>query len=111
LVEVHPTQNTWTAAAAGPSDSAHSKRDRYSIDPVAMLSVLKEVRCRNLDIIGMYHSHPEHAATPSECDRELAWPQYIYMIVAVNQQGVYDYRAWQLDETQRFQAVDLQVDH
>jgi proteasome lid subunit RPN8/RPN11 len=109
LVEIHPTKNTWTAAMVDPSDSVHSQRDRYSIDPTAILSVLKQARCRHLEIIGIYHSHPDHAAIPSECDRELAWPQYIYVIMAVNQDGVYACRAWQLDESQRFQAVALQI--
>ena len=36
-----------------------------------------------LELIGWYHSHPDHPARPSEFDREHAWPWYSYVIVSV----------------------------
>ena len=62
---------------------ADSPRNRYLIDPAAMLAAEKEARSRGLDIVGTYHSHPDHPARPSEFDRENAVPWYSYIIVRV----------------------------
>ena len=40
---------------------------------------------RGLDLLGWYHSHPDHPARPSEFDREHAWPWYSYVIVSVRE--------------------------
>lgn len=43
----------------------------------------KQARQQGLDIIGFYHSHPDHPARPSEFDREQALPWYSYVVVRV----------------------------
>lgn len=60
-------------------------------------------------MIGFYHSHPEHPAIPSECDRELAWPEYIYPIVSVPQGCAGDISGWSLDPSDRFQSEALRI--
>jgi proteasome lid subunit RPN8/RPN11 len=68
-----------------PSDPEHeSARDRYFIDPMDLLRVVQEARTRGLKVVGYYHSHPDQPAQPSGHDRELAWPGYSYLIVAVH---------------------------
>jgi len=57
--------------------------DRYEIDPGEMLTVERDLGDMGLDIIGFYHSHPDHPARPSEFDRQRGWPEYSYVIVAV----------------------------
>ncbi len=57
--------------------------DRFEIDPAELLKVEKELAEKCLDVIGFYHSHPDHPARPSEFDRERGWPEYSYVIVAV----------------------------
>ena len=39
---------------------------------------------RDMDVLGFYHSHPDHPAQPSEYDREHAWPGYSYVIASVS---------------------------
>jgi hypothetical protein len=60
-----------------------SARNRYFIDPIDLLRVIKDARSRDLEILGYYHSHPDQPAQPSTHDRELAWPGYSYLIVEV----------------------------
>jgi proteasome lid subunit RPN8/RPN11 len=57
--------------------------DRYEIDPLELLKVEKEASKRGLVVVGYYHSHPDHPDEPSEFDRERAWPDYSYVIIAV----------------------------
>jgi hypothetical protein len=48
-------------------------------------------------------NHPDHAAIPSEIDRQLAWSGYTYLIVSVVSGRAIDLQAWQLDEREQFQ--------
>lgn len=91
---------SYQAAAA----DCHSKADRFWIDPKDILRVQRQARDRNLDIVGVYHSHPEHPAVPSECDRTIAWNDYSYVILAVYGGRVADIQSWVLDRNQQFQA-------
>ena len=43
----------------------------------------REARERELDIVGFYHSHPDHPARPSQFDLDHAWPNFAYVIVSV----------------------------
>lgn len=108
LIEIRQTENCWDAQTADylpitPGD----KRDRFIIDPKVMLQIQKEARDRNLTIIGVYHSHPDHSAIPSEHDRAIAWQQYSYIIVSLQQGYIAELRSWTLDETHQFQAEQI----
>ncbi|AFY76015.1 MAG: M67 family metallopeptidase [Hydrococcus sp. C42_A2020_068] len=103
LIEVIATENSWDAEAAEfLSVEAGSKRNRFSIAPEVLLRVQKETRDRNLSIIGIYHSHPDHPAIPSEFDRAIAWQQYSYMIISLSQGRAVEIRSWFLDENRQF---------
>ncbi|MDR2633517.1 MAG: M67 family metallopeptidase [Treponema sp.] len=69
---------------------------RFSIEPEAFMKAEQEARERNLDIIGFYHSHPDHPARPSAYDREQALPWYSYLIVSVEQGRALALTAWEL---------------
>lgn len=70
--------------------------DRFLIEPSTVLAAHKEARAADLDVVGYYHSHPDHPARPSEFDREHAWPGVSYVIVAVDGGSVGDTRSWRL---------------
>lgn len=70
--------------------------DRFELDPAALLEADAEAQRLGLDIVGVWHSHPDHPARPSETDREMAWPGWSYLIVSVGAQGVADWRSWRL---------------
>jgi proteasome lid subunit RPN8/RPN11 len=109
LVEVLPTDNAWSAEAQEnwPEQKDLTEQRRYAIEPEAMLRAMRHARDRNLDIIGIYHSHPDSPAVPSECDRTLAWAQYSYIIVSVRQGTSEDLRSWSLDAEGYFQAEKI----
>ncbi|HXO19974.1 MAG TPA: M67 family metallopeptidase [Thermoanaerobaculia bacterium] len=80
-----------------------SRHNRYVISPETILAAQKEARARGLEIVGYYHSHPDHPARPSDFDREHAWPGLSYLIVSVEQGKVAAARSWRLaDDRQRF---------
>jgi len=75
-----------------------SRHRRYLISPDDMLGADKEARVRGLDILGVYHSHPDHPARPSEFDRDHALPWYSYIILNVNHGEPGDLASWRLRE-------------
>lgn len=89
------------------SELVTTKTRRYTIAPIVFLQAQSEARDRRLDIIGIYHSHPDNCATPSEFDRVYAWPQYSYIIVSVQQGKACDLNSWSLDDNHRFQPEEM----
>ena len=75
-----------------------TERNRFLIDPLDQLRVEKDARARGLDVVGYYHSHPDHPARPSVYDREHAWPWYSYVIVSVDEGRPGDLNSWVLGE-------------
>ncbi|MBE7490443.1 MAG: M67 family metallopeptidase [Planctomycetes bacterium] len=70
--------------------------DRFSLDPKDFMRVDTQARARGLDIVGIYHSHPDHPARPSQTDLEAAWEGYSYVIVAVNKGKPGDFHSFEL---------------
>jgi proteasome lid subunit RPN8/RPN11 len=60
-------------------------RDRYEIDPLDHIRIQREADEAGLDIVGYYHSHPDHPARASVFDTERAWSGYVYVIVSIEQ--------------------------
>ena len=73
-------------------------KNRFLIDPLDQLRVEKGARARGLEVLGYYHSHPDHPARPSEYDREHAWPSYSYVIISVEWDSCKDLTSWVLAE-------------
>ncbi|NES25492.1 MAG: M67 family metallopeptidase [Symploca sp. SIO3E6] len=114
LIEVFPTENSWNNEAADIfssretiAQSQTSRRNRFTIAPAVMLQAQKNARDRQLDIIGIYHSHPDYPAVPSEFDRAIAWPQYSYIIVSVQQGIANELKSWSLDKDHQFQPEEI----
>ncbi|NEQ97888.1 MAG: M67 family metallopeptidase [Cyanothece sp. SIO2G6] len=117
VVELWPVTNTWgdeakTTIAVVRADSTEQEltaERRYWIDPRELLAAQKAGRNRNLQVIGIYHSHPDHPAVPSECDRVLAWPDYSYIIVSVLEGKSTDVLSWALNDNHQFQPETVQI--
>jgi proteasome lid subunit RPN8/RPN11 len=69
---------------------------RFLIKPEDMLNAEKTARVMKLDVIGFYHSHPDHPAIPSDYDRDHALPFYSYVIVSVEKGEAKDLASWEL---------------
>ena len=74
---------------------------RYLIAPDDLRRLEAELRAAGLEIVGYYHSHPDHPAAPSAFDAEHAWPWYSYVIVRVDHGRAADLASWVLDDEGR----------
>jgi proteasome lid subunit RPN8/RPN11 len=74
-----------------------AKRNRFLILSDEFLRGELYARKKKLDIIGLYHSHPDHPANPSQYDLDHAWPLYSYIIVAVHAGKAEDFLSWELE--------------
>jgi proteasome lid subunit RPN8/RPN11 len=80
-----------------------SRHNRYVINPETVLAAHKEARAAGADVVGYYHSHPDHPSRPSDFDREHAWPGLSYLIVSIQGGRAADARSWRLaDDRDRF---------
>jgi len=71
---------------------------RYLIAPDDLRRLEREVREAGQEIVGYYHSHPDHPARPSAFDAEHAWPWYSYLIVRIDRGRGVDMASWVLDD-------------
>jgi proteasome lid subunit RPN8/RPN11 len=50
------------------------------------------------EMLGFYHSHPDHPARPSQFDLDHAWPSFSYIIVSIKEGVPEDMTSWRLQE-------------
>lgn len=83
---------------------------RYLIAPDDLRRVEADLRSEGLEVLGCYHSHPDHPAAPSAFDLEHAWPWYSYIIVRVDQGRAAELTSWVLEDDRsimRPESVDV----
>lgn len=73
-----------------------ARYNRYLITPQSLFDGEKKAESRNLEVIGVFHSHPDHSNRPSEFDREWAVPWFSYIITSVFQGKADRSRSWRL---------------
>ncbi|MDR0289700.1 MAG: M67 family metallopeptidase [Treponema sp.] len=84
------------------TEAIHNAREdgeqyhRFLITPEDMLKAEQTARTMKLDVIGFYHSHPDHPAVPSAYDKDHALPFYSYVIVSVEQGKARELTSWEL---------------
>jgi proteasome lid subunit RPN8/RPN11 len=99
VARVLPVENTRETEA---------KHNRYLIPPEAVIEAEQQAAQEGLDIIGFFHSHPDHPERPSDFDREHAWPWYSYLVTSVQQGRAVTTTAWTLsDDREAFTAEEL----
>jgi len=80
-------------------------RDHYVLDPADWARADATARGRGEDIVGIWHSHPDHPARPSETDRAAAWAGWSYVIVSVTDAGITEMRSWRLNGNEFYEEV------
>jgi proteasome lid subunit RPN8/RPN11 len=75
-----------------------SPRNRFAVTADDVREAEKAARQQGLDVVGWYHSHPDHPARPSQFDREHAWPWYSYVIVSVMSGKPAEMTSWRLND-------------
>jgi proteasome lid subunit RPN8/RPN11 len=87
-----------------------SRGNRYLISPEQLLAADRDARALGLEVVGFFHSHPDHPARPSAYDLEHAWPYYSYVIVSVSGGRVVDTTCWRLREDRsRFDPEPIEL--
>lgn len=80
-----------------------ARHNRYLITAGDMLAAENEAEVLGLDVLGVFHSHPDHPSLPSEFDRQWAMPWFSYLITTVENGRALESRSWRLtDDRTRF---------
>jgi proteasome lid subunit RPN8/RPN11 len=85
-----------------------SPNNRFSVTSQDVLDAENAARQQGLDVVGWYHSHPDHPARPSQYDRDHAWPWYSYIIVSVANRIPEEMTSWRLtDDRAEFELEEI----
>jgi proteasome lid subunit RPN8/RPN11 len=98
-VEIYPISN---------AREEEAKRNRFLIRPEELLRGEQYATAKNLDVLGFYHSHPDHPAVPSAYDLEHAWPVYSYIVVSVRSGHAKELRSWEM-QTDRTRFAEEEI--
>ena len=79
------------------------KRRRFEIAPHDYLQAEQYAEEHQIELLGVYHSHPNHPAVPSEHDRAAAQPFFSYLIISVNDKQPGVIRSWRLNDDLQFE--------
>ena len=100
VIEAHPLANT---TEEGP-------RRRFLVRPDDYREAENRAQTAGLDLLGFYHSHPDHPARPSQYDLDHAWPSFSYVIVSVMAGEDKDLTSWRLkDDRSAFEEETVTV--
>lgn len=75
-----------------------ARHNRYLLTPVDYLRGEQEAARQGLDVIGVFHSHPDHPNRPSAFDLEWAMPWFSYLITSVQGGRSLEIRSWKLSD-------------
>jgi len=86
-------------------------QDRFEIDPQVRFDLMRALQDTDEDIVGHYHSHPDHPARPSIHDLDMAFePELIWLIVSVAKGRSEDAQTWRLNrDTAKIVSVELKI--
>lgn len=88
-------------------------RVRYRLDPMEYYAAEKTAEAKGYEVLGVYHSHPDVPAVPSQYDLQYALPPWSYLIVSVTSGKHLGYNGWKAverDGIKRFEKLDLLVE-
>jgi proteasome lid subunit RPN8/RPN11 len=87
------------------------KKRRFEISAKDYMQAEKFAVENDILLLGIYHSHPNHPAIPSEHDRVAAQPWFSYVIVSVMEGQVDHIRSWRLSEVSQFEEENISSVH
>lgn len=92
--DVRVIEQSWPAN----NISNENRKRRFIVEPLDYLKAERKANAEGLTLLGIYHSHPDHPAIPSEHDLAAAHPYFSYTIVSVLEGVVDSTRSYQLME-------------
>ncbi len=97
-----------TAVYGLPNTTEEGPRRRFLVRPQDYREAEKQASAGGGELLGFYHSHPDHPARPSQYDLDHAWPFFSYVIVSVRAGVSEDMTSWRLKEDRSaFDQEDL----
>jgi proteasome lid subunit RPN8/RPN11 len=81
-----------------PNTTEEGPRRRFLVRPADYRAAEARATAAGQELLGFYHSHPDHPARPSQYDLDHAWPFFSYVIVSILNGGAADMRSWRLRE-------------
>jgi proteasome lid subunit RPN8/RPN11 len=97
-----------TELVALPNTTEEGPRRRFLVRPGDYRQAEQRATALGVELLGFYHSHPDHPARPSQYDLDQAWPTFAYIIVAVAQGAATEMTVWFLkDDRSSFEEGTL----
>ncbi|HZP48707.1 MAG TPA: M67 family metallopeptidase [Vicinamibacterales bacterium] len=81
-----------------PNTTEEGPRRRFLVRPSDYREAEQQATRLGGELVGFYHSHPDHPARPSQYDLDHAWPTFAYIIVAVAEGAAKEMTVWFLQE-------------
>jgi proteasome lid subunit RPN8/RPN11 len=81
-----------------PNTTEEGPRRRFLVRPSDYREAERRATERGGELLGFYHSHPDHPARPSQYDLDHAWPTFAYVIVSVLAGAAADMTVWYLKD-------------
>src|SRR5436190_1956235 len=105
------TDDRVTGIVALPNTTEEGPRRRFLVRPSDYRLAEQRATELNGELLGFYHSHPDHPARPSQFDLDHAWPNFAYVIVSVMSGTARDMTVWFLkDDRSSFDEGTLNGD-
>ena len=99
-------------ALALPNTTTEGPRRRFLVRPSDYRAAERRATELGAELLGFYHSHPDHPARPSRYDLDHAWPVFAYVIVAVESGEPRALTSWRLREDRSaFDEEPVAVEH
>jgi proteasome lid subunit RPN8/RPN11 len=100
---------TITAMMSAKNVSPVDKKKTFAISPEDYIDAESFASQNNLKLLGVYHSHIDYPATPSEYDRVAAQPYFSYLILSVIDNQVETMRSWTLNDDFKFEEETISI--
>lgn len=89
---------------------AGTRHNRYQLSSQDYLKGEELASSMGLEVLGVFHSHPDHPNRPSEFDRQWAWPNFSYLITSVLEGEAVGSRSWRLNEDRaKFSEEEVEI--
>jgi len=97
-----------TSVVGLPNTTEEGPRRRFLVRPSDYREAERKASELGAELLGFYHSHPDHPARPSQYDLDHAWPTFAYVIVSVTEAKAGDLTVWFLtDDRSSFEEGTL----
>jgi len=109
------TERVVTEAVPVANKSQDNKKRRFAVSPQDYLAAERYALQHGLTLLGVFHSHPDHPAQPSETDLKFAQPYFSYIIVSVRKGLPVHLTSWQIGAQGTFEpetvVLPAEYDH